>query len=65
MSVRNLKELLGKIALTKANLSDGVARQTRLKWCMHQRGGTQDVFRRPCGTDAALAGYPALLHQTT
>ena len=52
-----------ELRATKTNLSDGVARQIRLKRCMHQRGGTQDVFRRPCDKDVALAGHPALLHE--
>jgi hypothetical protein len=60
----HLTFLAGNFALTKANLSDGVDRQTRLKWYMHQRGGTQDVFRQPCGMDAALAGNPAFPHLT-
>ena len=55
--------LARNFALTKANLSDGVARQTRLKRCLHQRGGTQDVFRRQPDTDVRFAGYPALLHE--
>ncbi|MFZ3131247.1 MAG: hypothetical protein WA125_09140 [Desulfosporosinus sp.] len=51
-------------ALTKANLSDGVARQTRLKRYLHQRGGAQDVFRRHCAKDGAFGGNPAFPHQT-
>ncbi|WP_139314442.1 hypothetical protein [Desulfosporosinus metallidurans] len=51
-------------ALQKRILFDRVARQTRLKRCLHQRGGTQDVFRRQPDTDVRFAGYPALFHQT-
>ena len=56
--------LAQNFALTQVNPSDEVVYQTRLKRCFHQRGGTQDVFRRPCDKDVALAGYPALLHKT-
>ncbi len=53
----------GGSAITRSDAFAIVVAKLGFKPSFIKQGGKQDVSRRPCDKDVALAGYPARFHQ--